>query len=236
MAGTQADHRNALLRKLHPADFDRLAPHLKRVMLDVRKVLEKPNAPIDTVYFPEAGLASIVARISGSRDIEVGITGRDGMTGTAVVLGCAQSPHSTFMQMAGWGWALPAEVLAAELQESVTLRALLLRFVQALSVQTAFTAVANGRCTLEERLARWLLMAHDRIDGSEVRLTHEFLSVMLGVRRAGVTVGMHVLEGKGLIRANRGQVLILDREGLVAQANGAYGGPEVEYRRLLGES
>jgi CRP-like cAMP-binding protein len=100
--------------------------------------------------------------------------------------------------------------------------------------QTSQTALSNGQSKLEERLARWLLMCHDRINGDTVELTHEFLSVMLGVRRAGVTVGTHVLEGKGLIRASRGGITILDREGLEEEAQGFYGVPEASYARLIG--
>jgi CRP-like cAMP-binding protein len=234
MAGRQDDFRNKLLQSMDPADFDLLAPSLREVRLDVRRELERPNVPIDTIYFLESGLASIVARMSGGRDIEVGLAGRDGMTGTAVILGGDQSPHHTFMQVAGSGWSLPATVLRSALDTSASLRALMLRYVQTMMAQTASTALANGQAKLEERLARWLLMTHDRIDGSDVELTHEFLAVMLGVRRPGVTVAIHILEGKGLIRANRGLLVIMDRDGLEAHANGSYGSAEAEYRRLIG--
>ena len=225
--------RNELLRAMEPSDLDRLVPHLERVTLNVRFQLEDANTPIAYGYFLEAGMASIVARLGDDRDIEIGVAGRDGMIGTAVILGAEMTPNSTFMQVDGWGWRVPAATLRQQFDESASLRGLLLRYVQTMLFQTAMTALANGHSKLEERLARWLLMTHDRVDGADVRLTHEFLAVMLGVRRPGVTEAMHLLEGRGLIRANRGHVVILNREGLEAQANGSYGAAESEYRRLL---
>ena len=114
-------------------------------------------------------------------------------------------------------------------------RRFLLRFVDCLMIQTSYTAVANVRQRLESRLARWLLMCEDRA-GSKLNITHEFLSIMLGVRRPGVTVAIQVLEGKGLIRASRAKIVIRDREGLIKLADGSYGAPEAEYERLLGNS
>lgn len=225
--------RNALLRGMAPADLQNIAPALERVNLQIRHSLEQANQPIEHAYFLEQGMASIVGHLGGERDIEVGVAGREGMTGTALILGARQTPNSTFMQVEGWGWRLPAKVLLDSFAHSILLRQHLLRYVQTLLFQTATTALANGHSKLEERLARWLLMTNDRCDGSDVRLTHEFLSVMLGVRRSGVTEAMHILEGKGLIRANRGQVVILDRHGLEQQSNGSYGKAEAEYDRLM---
>ena len=108
------------------------------------------------------------------------------------------------------------------------------RFTRALNLQVASTAWTNGHTVLENRLARWLLMVHDRIEGQKLALTHEFLSIMLGVRRPGVTVALHMLEGKGLIRSHRSEITIIDREGLKQQANGSYGRTEAEYERVLG--
>jgi CRP-like cAMP-binding protein len=110
----------------------------------------------------------------------------------------------------------------------------MLRYGHAFVVQTGHTAMANGRSKVEERLARWLVMAHDRLDGDELPLTHEFLAIMLGVRRPGVTVALNLLEKDGLIDANRGVISIIDRKGLEEKSNGAYGVPEAEFRRLFG--
>lgn len=217
------------------SDADRAAieRHLTPVDLKRTKVLETPGKPIDLVYFPVSGVGSMIAVGREGRRIEIGLFGRDGMSGTAVVLDGDVSPHETFMQVSGHGRVIAADRLREAMEESPSLRRHLLRNVQALMTQTSHTALSNGRAKLEERLARWLLMCHDRIEGDTMELTHEFLSIMLGVRRAGVTVGTHILEGNGLIRASRGRITILDREGLEEEARGSYGVPEAEYRRLF---
>jgi CRP-like cAMP-binding protein len=119
--------------------------------------------------------------------------------------------------------------------KSTTLRDILLRYVHSMTIQIAHTAVANSQVKIEARLARWLLMAHDRVDGQQVELTHEFLALMLGVRRSGVTEALQVLEGRKLIHTARGKVTIRNRKGLERAANGSYGVPEAEYARLMGE-
>jgi CRP-like cAMP-binding protein len=155
------------------------------------------------------------------------------MSGTAVVLGNGRSPYSTYMQVAGRAQRIGVEEFRGAIDGAKELQHILFKFVQAFSVQTAHTAIANARATVEERLARWLLMAHDRIDGDELLLTHEFLALMLGVRRAGVTVAIHALESRALIQSGRGHIWVLDRKGLEETAGGYYGTPESEYRRLM---
>jgi CRP-like cAMP-binding protein len=120
------------------------------------------------------------------------------------------------------------------MQASASLHGVLLKYVQAFMVQTAHTAIANARTKLDQRLARWLLMAHDRLDGDRLTLTHEFLSLMLGVRRAGVTEALQALVTEKLIRSARSEILVLDRKGLERRAGESYGVPEAELRRLLG--
>ncbi|ABC93955.1 hypothetical conserved protein (plasmid) [Rhizobium etli CFN 42] len=235
MDDQQLKFRNELLRAMGPQEQELLLPHLERVDLEVPLILEMENSSVSDVYILESGLASIVARFPGGRDIEVGIVGREGMTGAAVILGGNQSANRTFMQVSGHGFKLPAVVLSTAMEESRPLRSLLLAYIQALLAQTTSTVLANGHARLEERLARWLLMVHDRTDGATIWLTHEFLAVMLGVRRAGVTVALHLLEGKGLIRSTRRQIVILNRRGLIEEAHGSYGAAEEEYRRLIGK-
>jgi len=130
-------------------------------------------------------------------------------------------------------YRLPVATLRELIAKSSTLRDLLLRFVQAFMVQTAHTAIANARGTLTERLARWLLMAHDRVPGNEIALTHEFLSLMMAVRRPGVTEALQSLEGAGLIQCARSRITVLDRKGIEKVAGAYYGVPEAEYRRLM---
>jgi CRP-like cAMP-binding protein len=226
--------RNLLLAALTRDDRDRLQPHLEPIDLELRKSLEQPNKRIDSVYFLDEGIASVVAVQAKETNVEIGLIGREGMTGLTIVLGDHRSPHATYIQAAGRGQRITAAELRKALAASATLQTVLMKFVQAFMVQTAHTAIANARARLDQRLARWLLMAHDRLDGNALPLTHEFLALMLGVRRAGVTEALHVLESQSLIRSARGQVVLRDRKGIERRAGGSYGVPEAEYRRLLG--
>ena len=218
-------YQNRILSRLSKSDFQLLEPHLGPTDLPVRRVLERRGKPIKSVYFPETGFASVVANGSG-RPIEVGVIGREGMTGLPVVLGGDRNEHETFIQAAGHGHSIPAQRLREGMGKSSTLQASFLRYVQAFLTQTAQTVVANGRCKIEERLARWLLMADDRIDSEELPLTHEFLAIMLAVRRPGVTVAVQELEREGLITRKRGRIILLDRNALEKMSNGTYAPPE----------
>ena len=217
--------KNRILSRLSAADIALLKPDLEAVELQLRYVLEAANEPIQHSYFIEYGLASIVAA-NGHKRLEVGLIGCEGMTDLPIVLGNDRSPHETFMQVAGNGVRIPAQKLREAIAQSRSLELALLAFAHRFLNQTASTALSNGTATLEERLARWLLMANDRLRGDEVPLTHEFLSLMLGVRRAGVTVALHYLEQRALIRLARKQIVITDRKGLEAAANGTYHTPE----------
>ena len=155
------------------------------------------------------------------------------MTGTAVVLDSDRSPHSTYFQVAGEAYRMPAAALRRAIEQSPSLHAVLMKYVQAFMVQTAHTAIANARATLVERLARWLLMAHDRTTGAGLNLTHEFLSLMMAVRRAGVTEALQLLEERKLIACGRREITLLDRKGIEKIAGHFYGTPEAEYRRLM---
>jgi CRP-like cAMP-binding protein len=225
-------YRNRLLRALSKADLALLTPWLEPVKLDLRQSIEKAHTPIAHVYFPESGIISIVAK-SAEDQIEAGLIGNEGMSGAAVVLGNHRSPNDAYVQMAGAAHRITAKRLRAALDASKVLRQRLQRFSHVLMVQIAQTAFANGKARIDERLARWLLMVHDREDGNDLALTHEFVAVMLGVRRSGVTDALHELEGKGLIRASRGAIHVLNRKGLMALARGIYGVPEAEYERLM---
>ncbi len=193
------------------------------VDLPVHRPLEGRNRRIDYVYFIEAGFASVVADGSGKPGIEVGIIGREGMTGLAIVMGYQRASHDTYIQAAGTGQRIRAGKLREADERSNTLHRATLRYAHAFLVQTTTTALANGRSKIEERLARWLLMANVAVlDGDRLPLTHEFLSLMLGVRRSGVTIALQALERKRLISRKRGNILILNRKGLEKQSNGAY--------------
>jgi CRP-like cAMP-binding protein len=227
--------RNRLLATLSPEDFSLLQPQLEAVPLPVGTRLVEPHTPIEHVYFLEEGIASVVAATAQGRRIEVGIIGPDGLTGTSILLGADCSPHECFIQMPGSALRIQTDDLRQAVTARVSLHQHLLHFVQAFTTQIGQTALANGSYTIEERLARWLLMCHDRVDGDGLSTTHEFLSLMLGVRRAGVTLALQALEGRGLISTRRGQITVLDRAKLEAVAGDSYGVPEAEYARLIGQ-
>jgi CRP-like cAMP-binding protein len=225
---------NRLLASLSANDLGLLEPHLQPVTLAVRKSLEQPNRRIDAVYFPHSGFASVIAIQSGKRQVEVGLIGREGMSGLPIVLGNHRSPHATYMQVAGEGQCIRAGDLRKAMRESPSLRDSLLKFVPAFGVQATHTAVCNAQSRLDQRLARWLLMAHDRVGNDLLPLTHEFLSIMLGVRRPGVTDALNALQDQGLVKGVRGGITMKDRKGMERYAGEAYGIPEAEYRRLIG--
>lgn len=234
MDALSRNFRNTLLAGLTEAQLRHLAPELEPVELPLGMALQAPGEPIEHVYFPGSGVGSVIAVGPEGDRIEAGLFGREAMTGMAVVMGDDRSPHEVLIQVPGAGHRLQADALREAMAAEPAIRERFLRSVQAFAVQVAHTALANGRFSLQPRLARWLLMCHDRVDGDQLHLTHEFLALMLGVRRAGVTVTVHELEGRGLIRATRGCIRLLDRGGLEALAHGAYGVPEAEYRRLMG--
>jgi CRP-like cAMP-binding protein len=231
---TDRIYQNFLLRALSPADIALLAPHLNSGPLELRQSLEVANQPPDFIYFPEDGLGSVVARSQQGTALEIGLFGRDGMTGSSLLQGDDQSPFDCYVQMEGSASRIAVADLQQALSRSPSLTLLLTRYARSLSLQTGYTALANTQSKFDERLARWLLMVHDRAERDSFAVTHEFLAVMLGVHRPGVTVALHILEGHHLIKSIRGKISITDREGLVAFTRGAYGPAEVEYERLTG--
>lgn len=235
---SQRDHAftpNTLLTALPDDDLALLMPSLQRVPIEREQVLQARDQPTEHVYFLEGGIASIVSIRPESGRTEVGIFGREGVSGTSVLLGIDRSPHETFIQVNhSNALRIESDRLQAAMKASPSLTTALLAFVQVSLIQTAACAVGNAHHRLEARLARWLLMCHDRVDGDEIHLTHEFMAIMIASQRSGVTVTLHVLEGIGAIRSKRGKVIILDREKLEELAGDAYGEPEEEYRRLIG--
>ena len=227
-------HRNRLLAALSPDDLNLLEPQLESVQLEKRRVIETPNKTVDYVYFPETVIASVVALCGRDERIEVGLIGCEGVSGLTVLMGDRRSPNSTYIQVEGEALRIEAERLREILLRSDSLRELLLRFGHVFTTQIAQTAVANGRAKLEQRLARWILMAHDRTVADDVAITHEFLAVMLGVRRASVTVALDTFEKKGFIIARRGSITVVDRKAMEKMAGHFYGVPEAEFKRLIG--
>jgi len=224
---------NRLLAALAPADLARLRPHLELVLLPQRQVLSEPHTPIEHAYFPQQGFVSLVQPMADKSMVEVGIIGREGLVGSPVLLGVSTSPVTAMVQAPGEALRIPASVLLKEVARSDQLSGVLLRYVQALHVQVSQTAACNGRHTLAERLARWLLMAHDRVAGDDLPLSHEFLAMMLGMRRSGVTVAVAALKKAGLIDNGHARITILDRQGLEEAACECYRAVRGEYENLL---
>jgi CRP-like cAMP-binding protein len=222
---------NRMLNFMSAGDRQLLAPHLKHVELALRQTLEKANQPIEHVYFLEDGIASVVGDSNTFGQIEIGIIGKEGMTGLQVVLGNDQSPYETFIQIPGKGLRIEAEKLRTAMDKSRSLQQLLLRYAQVFMIQTSQTALSNAAALLTQRLARWLLMVEDRLTSKSLPLTHQFLAMMLGVQRSGVTIALGELENRQLIRCKRGLVTILDRPTLEKMTNGSYGVAEAEYKR-----
>lgn len=227
------ERQNHILKAMSDSDYAEIALDFKDQTLSFRQNLQAINRQVGAVYFLESGLASVVVIGGQRRHAEVALVGSKGFVGLPVVLGVDHSPYEIFMQVEGKGKCVNAKDLRAALAKSPTLLRHLLRYVHVFGVQTAYTALANAHGKLEERLARWLLMAHDRSIGQELMLTHEFLALMLGVRRAGVTIGLQHFEDKGIVATARGCIEIVDREGLEESANGLYGQPEAEWERLF---
>lgn len=214
--------RNTILASLTLEHFDLLEPHLEFVDLPVRHRIEISNRATPHVVFPLSGMIAIVAKAPDGDIIDIGLVGREGMTGLNVVLGRENARFDAVCQSPIMGLQIAAMTLTRILDDNCPLQQALSAFAYVYIVQISRTAMTNGRGKLEERLARWLAMVADRVGGDEISVTHEFLSQMLGVRRPGVTVALGVLEERGLIRAERGEIAILDRQGLEQAANGFY--------------
>ena len=227
--------RNRLLAGLSDEDRDLLTPALEYMPLSVRQSIEATGRPIAHAYFPDSGCLSVMAQAPGhKRRIEVALIGYEGMSGLGIVLGDNRAINEVVVRIAGAGWRASATDLSEAMRRSATLYRHLLRYVHAFIAQASQTALSHGRAKLEERLARWLLMSQDRFKADRLTTTHDFVAETLGVRRAGITLALHGLESKGLIRSARNQITICDRQGLSEQASGSYGIAEAVYARLFG--
>jgi len=225
---------NQVLARLSENDLALLEPDLEPIALSFRLSIEEPSKAIKYAVFPDDGIISVVATGPKGSEVEVGLIGYDSMTAQSVIMGTDRSPNSTYVQVAGRGRRVKIDILRNAIARSVTLHRSLLAFVQAFIIHASSTALANGHSTIEQRMARWLLMAHDRVAGDNIPLTHEFLSVMLGVRRAGVTIAVEDMESRGFVQARRGLIMVRNRKGLEALARGVYGVAEAEQERLTG--
>ncbi|MBB4477503.1 Crp/Fnr family transcriptional regulator [Rhizobium etli] len=234
MAGiAQEQATNRLLRSLPEEAFGLIAPDLKACDLPAGRPLVEADKPIEHIYFIESGLASMVAVSSDGNSIEVGQIGYEGISGYPVLLGTDRTPNRAFMEVAGRGLELSTSRFLS-LQAHPEAHLVFLRYIHTRELQLAQSALAAARYSMHKRLARWLLMCHDRLILDDMPLTHDFLALMLGVRRSGVTEHLHILEGMHAIRSTRGSVRILNRRILLEVAGASYGAPEAEYERLIG--
>ncbi|MBB2962242.1 Crp/Fnr family transcriptional regulator [Methylobacterium sp. R2-1] len=226
--------RNLLLQALPPGELEQLLPQFERVEVQKGDILWSVGDPLDFVYFPEAGLSSNVAVTGEGRRIEVGCFGYEGMVSTASVLNVDRAPHELLVQVGGPWLRIGAEAFRDALRISPALHDLLMRYTHTMIMTVSQTAMSNGAYSVEERLARWILMAHDRLEGDELALTHDFLSIMLATQRSTVTLAIQALEGYGAIQARRALIIIRDRGMLCDLAGNSYGPAEAEYERLIG--
>jgi CRP-like cAMP-binding protein len=225
--------QNKILAALPKQEYDRLLKHLTPVSLPIGDILYRTEERITDVYFVNTGIVSLVANMQDGRSVEVGLVGNDGMVGLSVVLGDDISPNQAIVQIADGAMRMGVPALRKELKAGGALLGLLLRNTLAMLKQVSQTAACNGSHIVAERLARWLLMCHDRVPGDEIKLTQEFISQMLGTRRSGVSEAAIGLQSRELIGYSRGVIRIIDRQGLEEFACECYGIVKAESERLL---
>lgn len=224
---------NKILDALSRSEYESLSPHLEPVTLWAGEVLCHPEQRITHVYFPNRGTVSLVSTFEDGGSVEVGMVGNEGMFGVCVFLGSISTPLEAVVQMAGDGFRMRADVLKKEFKRGGQLQDMLLRYTQAFITQIAQGAACNRTHPVEGRLAKWLLMCQERSHSKDLELTHEFISQMLGVRRAGVTEAAGTLQDAGVISYKRGHITILDHEGLEAKSCECYPLVKQEFTRLV---
>lgn len=230
------ERTNRLLSLLSDDDYERLRPHLSEVAFDYRKSLYEASRPIEQVYFPVDGVASLVITTIDGSSAEVGTIGSEGFVGLPVCLGDRDAPSSVYVQVPGTALRLDARIFRDQLDRSPALNLIMLRYSHAFFNQVAQSAACAHLHRVEQRCCRWLLMTRDRMPSDDFLLTQEFLGMMLGVRRTTVTDVMGSLQKAGLVRYRRGHVTILDHEALRQRVCECYEVSKREFDRLLGDT
>jgi CRP-like cAMP-binding protein len=225
---------NRLLELMPPGDLHQLRPHLREVNLEYKMPLYEARESIEHVYFPISGVASLVSTMTEGYSAEVGTIGNEGVVGIPIILGDSVAPTNVYVQVPGVGLRMPASVLKDVMDEYSVTRKLMLRYVHAFFNQVAQSAACNHFHSVHQRCCRWLLMTHDRVQSEKFILTQEFLAMMLGVRRTGITAAARKLKSLKLIEYSRGHVTIRDRAGLENCACECYAVSKGEYDQLLG--
>ena len=213
---------NHLIEGLSPNERQRLLGWCEPAELVAGDMLCEHDEPYPYAYFPIGGIISVVTIVPGLRPLEMGLIGNEGMLGATLVLGVKAAPMRAVVQSAGAAWRMTAAQFQKELHSTPALRRTIHRYLYVLLTQFAQSAACTHFHEIEPRLARWLLMTHDRAHADHFFLTHEVLAILLGVRRSGITLAAGALQQRGLIRYVRGDIRILDRPGLEAAACGCY--------------
>lgn len=226
--------QNNLLRVMTDHDFGLIKSSLSYVEMTKQEQFAIPDDRLSYSWFPLSGMVSVVATTAGGDQAEIGVVGREGMFAVSTLHGIDWGTMLIFVQLPGTAMRIAAAALRGAMTASPTLQAQMLAYSHSFTLQIASSALAFATLTIEERLARWLLMTLDRLDGNEIALTHESMSLMLGARRAGVTVAIQGLEAKGALVARRAVISIVDRSVLARIAGDSYGSAEREYSRLTG--
>lgn len=224
---------NHLLSALPPVEWQRWRLDLELVELPLGLVIYESGHVMSHVYFPTTAIVSLLYVLENGASAEIAVVGNDGVVGVSLFMGGGSTPSRGVVQSAGLGFRLKAAAMQAEFDRGGLVQHLLLRYTQALITQMAQTAVCNRHHTLDQQLCRWLLLSLDRLQGSELVMTQELISNMLGVRREGVTEAALKLQREGLIHYVRGHITALDRLGLERRSCECYGVVKKEYDRLL---
>lgn len=226
--------QNLILKALPPEVYERISADLEPIEMPLGEVLYQPNEPITHAYFPILGTVSVICTFEDGKSVEAGMVGNEGMFGVSVFLGSVSAPLEAVVQLPGDALRMRASALQAEFRRGEHFQDLLLRYTQAFIIQIAQTAACNRAHPIDGRLARWLLMCQDRAQSADLQLTHEFIAIMLGTRRAGISEAAGKLQDEGLIRYRRGHVNILNRRKLEGQSCECYRIVKREFDRLLG--
>lgn len=224
--------KNRLLAALPREEYERLEPNLKPVSLHLGKILYEPDERLEYAYFPTTSIISFLAELSDGSSVEVGLVGREGIGGVEAILGVEKAPKVATVQAAGDALRMSVESLRAAFQQGGKMQQFLLRYTHVFMSQISQSVICNVRHNVDRRLARWLLMYHDRLDSDEFYLTHEFMANMLGIRRAGVSSVANALKREGLIDYKRGHFHICNRPGLEEKVCECYRALKAEVERL----
>ncbi|PZM84328.1 MAG: Crp/Fnr family transcriptional regulator [Candidatus Melainabacteria bacterium] len=228
--------KNTLLRSLSHSALERMEGKLKHIELPRKASIAEKDGRFNYAYFPDEGMVSIVLVTGEGDHIEVGTVGKEGFVGIPILLGADISDRNVYSQVPGNGWKMETADFKRELEQNAELKALCQKFILTMFNQISQTAACNRLHTIEERCARWLLLAHDRDTSKTVDLTQEFLSMMLGVRRSGVNIAVKTLEAANLIEHGRGFVRIIDRRGMEEVSCGCYDEVKQYFTQTMGFS